>query len=448
MRLTQVTDNVSVNDISVEYAHIYTDQQFSRQHELGLKELAVFLASVQPKKSVNKVVLIDDYSPAISLERFNMNGFLSKLEEAGEKPEIVVLESAITGYCERTLGLISDKKLHKRVNSYYLTRGKYPCSLFVASWYLLRLGAFGEPDIKCVIGNARDLLANNLVTILPDSFTTPEEQAIEIIKNTPFADLANKVQHIMFEHQEVEYSDWQLFDAEEYVERNYGHAILPEDRQIIEFVVGSLEALKIEPKSLQNVADIGVGPNLYPALLLSPYIADRGSLELIDYAQSNLDYLTRVLRGGDLEDLDIWLKFEQYIKELGLLADIRTVEQLGKPKKGNIFELPKNHYEAVLSFFVSDSITDDDSTFVKATASLMNSLKPNGLFIIAHMVGSHGYFAGERTFFPAVDLTIEEIESEYSKYGTFQSYLVTHENQQAVRKGYKGMAVVVGKRNE
>ena len=91
-----------VADISVEYAHIYTDQQFSKQHELGLHELGSFLVATPQNKIVNKVVLIDDYSPAVSLDRFDLSGFINKLEEREAKPDIVVLELSLIHISEPT----------------------------------------------------------------------------------------------------------------------------------------------------------------------------------------------------------------------------------------------------------------------------------------------------------------------------------------------------------
>jgi hypothetical protein len=76
----------------------------------------------------------------------------------------------------------------------------------------------------------------------------------------------------------------------------------------------------------------------------------------------------------------------------------------------------------------------------------MNALRPGGLFVVAHMVGSSGYFAGERTFFPAVKLTSEEIEKTYEKYGKFRSLMVGRASEDAVRMGYEGMMTIVGRK--
>src|SRR5262249_19746724 len=111
--------------------------------------------------------------------------------------------------------------------------------------------------------------------------------------------------------------DWDGFDAETYVHQNYGRGILPEDVQIMRFVVANLRDLQISPESLRVTADIGAGPNLYPGLLLAPYIARDGVLELIDRSAANLRYLRDLLEGADGGSQALWSEFECRLLRLG-----------------------------------------------------------------------------------------------------------------------------------
>ncbi len=435
------------SSLGIEYAHIYIDQQYSDEHELGIDELKSCIKSAGKHAKITKVVLIDDYSPGIVVKRFDADAFIQKLADSNAKPDVVVFESKLVAYCERTIELVENKRVKKNLLSYYETRKKYPCSLFIASWYLLRLGVFGRPDIDCVLGSAEQLLSDRLITILPDNFETPEQHAIDIIRATKHADQTANIQQLYFEKPISTYSDWDEFDPFEYVERNYGRLILPEDKSIIDFVVDFLAELNLEKGSLDKVADIGAGPNLYPSLLLSPFLSPKCSLDLIEYSHSNLKYLTDTIASIQKKHSTPWKRFESYILSLQPDTSLMQVAENAHVVEGSIFELPNHKYDAIMSFFVSESITDSLETFSEATKSLMGALKPNGIFIIAHMIGSHGYFAGERTSFPAVNITLQQLEKEYLKYGHFKSHLVGHENREAARKGYKGMAVFVGQKN-
>ncbi|MEV6280173.1 hypothetical protein [Nocardia sp. NPDC051832] len=428
--------------VGIEYAHVYTDQEFSVQHLLSIEELHEFSYDA----SFSRIVLIDDYSTGIPVDEFGLNEFLQHLSENLAQPDAVVLESELLGYCPIVLDLIDDKKMKRGLESYHRTKGTYPCSLMVATWYLLRLGAFGRPEIECIYGTPGKLFTDTLVSILPEYFVSPETYAKRIIEAAGHSALLDRIEHVYFQHRPEIFNDWDDFDAEEYVERNYGRGVLSEDRQIIEFVTSALREMEIDIDSQCTVADIGSGPNLYPSLLISPYISEDGSLELVDIAAQNLDHLQCVLDGIDDHRLSKWKRFEKYIHSLGVPADLQKVRRLSTIKKGSIYELEPTRYDAVLSFFVGDSITDKETQFDFATTSLMNSLKPSGLFIVAHMIGSTGYFAGEQTFFPAVSLTMEQIQRKYNQYGSCTYRAVVRGDHEQARSGYKGMAVVVGRK--
>ena len=85
--------------------------------------------------------------------------------------------------------------------------------------------------------------------------------------------------------------------------------------------------------------------------------------------------------------------------------------------------------------------------FNEALENLIASLKPNGHFVTAHMIGSNGYFAGERTSFPAVNVDIEQIENIYHKHANFETYFVNHKHHAGVRKGYTGMSLFMGQKH-
>jgi hypothetical protein len=240
--------------------------------------------------------------------------------------------------------------------------------------------------------------------------------------------------------------DWDGFDSAAYVAQNYGHQIHPEDMQVMRFVAAELRNLQISLDSLQVTADIGAGPNLYPGLLLTPYMNSQGTLELIEYSAANLRYLHNVLDEADDENT-VWSRFEHYLSQLGHHTSIQKLRHVAAIKAGSIFELPAGRYDAITCFFVMESITTDSEVFVAGLDSVMRSLKPGGLFATAHMVGSTGYEVGQNTSYPACSLTLSEIEKSYEPYGSFHSLLTSPTPQQAFRPGYDGMAALVGRRH-
>ena len=176
-----------MKDISVEYAHIYTNNHINEEHELSLK----VLSELKEKESgdISLVVMVDDYSfPDPS---FDYNTFTQWLSEKGYRPDIVFRESQLIPVCDEVLKLVEDKKLKEQISD-YIRNKKYPCSLFISAWYLLRLGR-----LKSDLFDEK-LVANKLVNILPESFRAFEDKAIEILDSTVHRDCTQKIENKYF----------------------------------------------------------------------------------------------------------------------------------------------------------------------------------------------------------------------------------------------------------
>ncbi|HEY9411352.1 MAG TPA: hypothetical protein VIP77_17365 [Jiangellaceae bacterium] len=245
------------------------------------------------------------------------------------------------------------------------------------------------------------------------------------------------------------YDAWAEFDSTEYLTRNYGTTILPEDLGILRFVSAELEQLGVAESTLQQVIDVGAGPNLYPAMLVAPCLADGGTLTLLEYAASNRAALEYGL-GEIATDFDSspWQKFEDAMRSQSQRYDgvAARLPSVCRVVAGSVFDLPEEAHDLATSFFVAESITTSRREFRVAMRALVRTVKPGGVLITAHMVGSTGYHAGEGTRFPAVHLTPQDIEEACRDADLdFTLHLVGDDAVKA-RSGYEGMAVVVARR--
>ena len=181
-------------DLSVEYAHIYTNNKIGDEQKLSLKILNNLIKD-KGDHNISLVVMVDDYSfPDPS---FDYEDFLSWLSKEGFKPDLVIRESQLIPSCDEVLNHIKDKKLKNQISDYVRAK-KYPCSLFVATWYLIRLGYINSPIFN------DELVAKKVINILPLSFKPFEEKAIEIIKVTQFSDAIKQIQNQYFEGRSIE----------------------------------------------------------------------------------------------------------------------------------------------------------------------------------------------------------------------------------------------------
>lgn len=379
----------------------------------------------------------------------------------------IISETSKIQEAEKFVGLLEAKGLVKRkgqeimfVNSdsehpFYQkillrdSQGKWTCEALDASSFL----------------NPVNTNRTHLV-ILPQSFLEQQDKVWEMLRlinispenyhnifydeNLSPEEVKSRIEWKLEEGKRKLIGEGSQFDVGEYIWRNYGEKILDEDRVIIDEVTKTVLELGIEKGSLVKAVDVGVGPNLYPSMILSPFIAENGGIDLIEYSPTNIEYLNSVLdndsgdKFGKLKG--IWSKFESLLSSRSPIWSncFLRVRKIAKIIQGSIYNLPRNEYNAVSSFFCAESITDNPEKFQEAIDSLIDSVKPGGLIITAHMLGSKGYPAGENTNFPALSITTEDLEKVYEEKANVRVMKVNA--PQAVREGYHGMAIVIGRK--
>lgn len=181
----------SQKDISIEYAHIYTNSQIGEEQKLSLHALSKVYREEQEKEhTVSLVVLVDDYS--FPDESFDYKKFLLFLEDHGFKPDIMIKESELIPLADEVLWMIKNDELREQVADYVKNK-KYPCSLFIATWYLLRLGYISSPIFP------EHFTARKLINILPKDLKHFEEKALEIIESTRFPEAVYGIEYKYFE---------------------------------------------------------------------------------------------------------------------------------------------------------------------------------------------------------------------------------------------------------
>lgn len=175
-------------DVSVEYAHIYTNQHISEEQEASIKILSMLSEELKAQaKDSSLVVMVDDYSfPDPS---FDYSNFAAWLKAKGFGPDVLVRESQLIPACDEVLKMVSNTRLKEQVSDYIKLK-KYPCSLFIAAWYLLRLGKLNSKQLS------KDLQAKQLINILPESYKPFEDKGLEIISATPHKNSINSIRYI------------------------------------------------------------------------------------------------------------------------------------------------------------------------------------------------------------------------------------------------------------
>ena len=132
-----------MKDLSIEYAHIYTNNKIGKEHQISINMLKEVKDQAEAQnKSISLVLLVDDYS--FPDPTFDYDAFVVWLTEQGFKPDLVFRESQLIPVCDEVLKHVKNEKLYEQLVDYVKTK-KYPCSLFISAWYLIRLGKLTSP---------------------------------------------------------------------------------------------------------------------------------------------------------------------------------------------------------------------------------------------------------------------------------------------------------------
>jgi hypothetical protein len=237
----------------------------------------------------------------------------------------------------------------------------------------------------------------------------------------------------------VRWSDW---DAGGYYKGNYA-TVFPEDVQIIRRASSFLIEACANGEPARAAVDVGAGTNLYPALLMLPWVK---SIVLTEYAPTNIDWLAESLADepGDWAWQPFWDQ----------LAGLPGYETVREPRRRlaasceirrlSIFDLPPRAWDLGSMYFVADGMTEDDAEFEQAVRSFLDALTPGAPFMMAFMEGSEGYDVSG-VGFPSVRITRASLDDLLGRLPvTGTDVLRTDKTTRPLRSGYDGMLLVTG----
>jgi len=186
------------SDYSIEYCHIYTNEGAGNEHIASIDTLNTIIGKLRKQAATyNLCVMVDDYSfPETSME-FDYDGLLKWLGDKQAVPHFLIQESSLVPAAGEVVEQLTDKRRQKSLRD-YIQRKRYPCSLFIATWYLARLGKLRT------ISASEILPARQLINILPLRFEPFEAEARDILAATPYADVLQVITNEYIEADQEE----------------------------------------------------------------------------------------------------------------------------------------------------------------------------------------------------------------------------------------------------
>lgn len=204
--------------------------------------------------------------------------------------------------------------------------------------------------------------------------------------------------------------DWDQFDPDAYIGHNYEKAVLPEDQEVIRQIITRIDALGIQPRSMQRVLNVGHGAVFTVDSIAQHLLSEAGTYDLVECGKQNLVRIQETIANGLAGSKGIWEKFEQFAaaQSPALTDGLLRVWRLSRVVPGSIYALSHEMYDAGFALYCPESITDDIAEFEEAVHAFVGSIKKDGLAVLAFVRGSEGYATAGRPF-PAVSVECNDV---------------------------------------
>lgn len=196
-------NKILAQEYSVEYFHIYTDEQINSTH---LKSIE-YLKSIRKAWNLNYslIILIDNYNP--TNHTLKIEEVLNVLSKHNVSPDYIAYEEDLIVYADKFLQSITDAKTLRQYKK-YISNNKYPCSLLTACWYMLRLGIFENENVIQSLNDKEFTPAHKLVNILSSEYKEAEKKTFKLIKKSIYKNELDNIQDIFIPSGSLKLNIW------------------------------------------------------------------------------------------------------------------------------------------------------------------------------------------------------------------------------------------------
>ena len=221
-------------DYNIEFCHIFTSENFSFEQRLSSQITDKIIDQIkQREKTYTTTILFDDYQPSYSY--LDIYSFLEKVKDLGIPPTYVVYETRLQTLARKLISTISKSKIEKeeverglkserdtimlryaessstplKKEFFVKDKGRMETPPLIASWYLLRLGVFSNPQIikETQYTDKKPFAGEKIITVIPDKWKEIDEKAKKIIKESDYGDALEKTECIYFSPDQSNYQE-------------------------------------------------------------------------------------------------------------------------------------------------------------------------------------------------------------------------------------------------
>lgn len=207
-----------MNDLHIEFSHIYQDEPFSNEHETSVLILKELLRNYQQNgQTVVTSILIDDYHSQEHV--WSENELLDQVSSFGCQPDVLAFEGSFVKLASDLINELPEQ--FKRIEHFckekkcvvFFVDGQVKfslldqfayedvpkCVLLSCTWLLCKLGILPFPkDSFKRLNQEVDLSSRTILSILPESYRSVEENVYRLLLALGYENEIKRVQYIYF----------------------------------------------------------------------------------------------------------------------------------------------------------------------------------------------------------------------------------------------------------
>lgn len=208
-----------MNDVSVEFCHIYQDKRFGEEQKRSISLLKNILHELETKqKTYITSVLVDDFHVEKEKEKWELSSLLEHMKSYHIMPDMIAMESKFTTVADHIISLIPERykkreyfrKEKKHVmffcDEYYKFALKdsyeqedvHKCVILSCAWLLCKLGTYTFPANSITYHDAPCVQSHEVISILDKKYEKVERHVLHLLSAIGLEKEREKINYVFY----------------------------------------------------------------------------------------------------------------------------------------------------------------------------------------------------------------------------------------------------------
>lgn len=206
-----------MNDVSVEFCHMYQDQPFGEEQQTSISLLKDVLQELEKKqKTYITSVLVDDFH--VEQEKWELSSLLEHMKSYHITPDMIAMESKFTTIADHIISLIPERykkieyfrkekkhvvffcdEVHKfALKDIYEQEDVHKCVILSCAWLLCKLGTYTFPANSITYRDAACFQSHEVISILEKKYEKVERHVLHLLSAIGLEKEREKIRYVFY----------------------------------------------------------------------------------------------------------------------------------------------------------------------------------------------------------------------------------------------------------